>query len=66
MEVAMANRQDSGSSSAHQNQRPPARDEENVRDVSEDVQGRSDEHDDDEFEETEDLEDEEFDDEEDA
>jgi hypothetical protein len=50
----MANRQDSGSSAAHQNQRP--QNEDAMPEMNDDVRGRADEGDD-EFEDTEDLDD---------
>jgi hypothetical protein len=62
----MANRQDSGSSSAHQNQRPTSHSEDAIPEMTEETRDRDrsrgaadEEAGDDEFEETEDLEDEE-------
>ena len=55
----MANRQDSGSNSAHENQRPTSHNEEAVPEMMDDeVRGRADEEDDEEFEDS-DTEDEE-------
>ena len=51
----MANRQDSGSNSAHENQRPTPHNEDALPEMSEDIRGRADEADEDEFEDTEDL-----------
>ena len=52
----MANRQDSGSNSAHQNQRPTSQNEDAVPEMTEDTRGRGIEGDEDEeFEETEDV-----------
>jgi hypothetical protein len=56
----MAKRQDSGSDSAHQNQRPTSDNEDAVPEMPEDTRGRAEGTDDeDEFEETEDLDEEE-------
>ena len=46
----MANRQDSGSNSAHENQRPTSHNEDALPEMTEDVRNRADESDDDEFE----------------
>jgi hypothetical protein len=55
----MANRQDSGSNSAHENQRPTSHNEDAVPEMMDDeVRGRADEEDDEEFEDS-DTEDEE-------
>jgi hypothetical protein len=51
----MAKRQDSGSSSAHQNQRPNAHNEDSIPEMTEDTRNLSEEGEDDEFEDTEDL-----------
>jgi hypothetical protein len=51
----MAKRQDSGSNAAHQNQRPTSHNEDAVPEMTEDVRGRAEESDDDEFEDVEDL-----------
>jgi hypothetical protein len=49
----MANRQDSGSNSAHQNQRPTPHNEDAVPEMIDDeVRGRADEEDEEEFEES--------------
>ena len=50
----MANRQDSGSNSAHENQRPTSHNEDALPEMTEDARNRADESDD-EFEDTEDL-----------
>ena len=55
----MTNRQDSGSNSAHQNERPNAHNEDSIPEMSEDTRNMAEEGDDDEFEDTEDLEEEE-------
>ena len=56
----MANRRDSGSNSAHQNERPSPHNEDSIPEMTEDTRGMSDEsEDEDEFEDTEDLEEEE-------
>ena len=55
----MANRQDSGSNSAHENQRPTSHNEDAVPELDDSMQNRADEESDDEFEDTEDLDDEE-------
>ena len=52
----MANRQDSGSDAAHQNERPTSRNDDALPEMNDDVRGRADEGDD-EFEDTEDLDD---------
>ena len=55
----MANRQDSGSNSAHKNQRPASSNEDALPEMRDDeVRGRADEEDDEEFDE-EDVEDDE-------
>ncbi len=46
----MANRQDSGSNSAHENQRPTSHNEDALPEMTEDARGKADESDDDEFE----------------
>ena len=46
----MANRQDSGSNSAHENQRPTAHNEDALPEMTDDARNRADESDDDEFE----------------
>lgn len=52
----MANRQDSGSNSAHQNQRPNPHNEDSIPEMSEDLRNQADDsEEDDEFEDTEDL-----------
>jgi len=51
----MARRQDSGSNSAHQNQRPTSHNEDAVPEMTEDVSGRATDADEDEFEDTEEL-----------
>ena len=55
----MANRQDSGSSSAHQNRRPNAQNDDSIPEMGDDVRAQADDidEDDDEFEDTDDLED---------
>jgi len=54
----MANRQDSGSNSADQNQRPTSNNEDAVPEMTDETRGRAMEEDDeDEFEDTEDLDD---------
>ena len=50
----MANRQDSGSNSAHENERPTSHNEDALPEMTEDARNRADESDD-EFEDTEDL-----------
>ena len=45
----MANRQDSGSNSAHENQRPTSPNEDAVPEMTEDIRNSADESDDDEF-----------------
>ena len=63
----MANRQDSGSNSAHQNQRPTDHNEDAIPEMTEETagstpdqtRGAADEEEDDEFEDSEDLDDEE-------
>ena len=55
----MANRQDSGSGSAHQNQRPNAHNEDTIPKTTEETRNLADESDEDEFEDAEDLDDEE-------
>jgi hypothetical protein len=69
----MANRQDSGSTSAHQNQRPTDHNEDAIPEMTEETRdntvrdetrGAADEADEDEFEDTEDLDDEDAEDEE--
>ena len=62
----MANRSDSGSNSAHQNQRPTSHNEDAIPEMTEDVRNAADEGDDDEFEDTEDLDENEDDDREDG
>ena len=58
----MAKRQDSGSSSAHQNQRPNPHNEDSIPEMTEDTRNLLDEgEEDDEFEDSEDLEEEEED-----
>ena len=52
----MANRQDSGSDAAHQNQRPTSHNEDAVPEMTDDVRGRADEGND-EFEDADDLDD---------
>ena len=47
----MANRQDSGSNSAQENQRPTSQNEDALPEMTDDVRGKADESDDDEFEE---------------
>ena len=59
----MANRQDSGSGSAHQNERPNAHDEDSIPEMIDDTRNMSDESDDDELDDSEDLDEEEEDDE---
>ena len=59
----MANRQDSGSGSAHQNERPNANDEGSIPEMIDDTRNMSDESDDDELDDSEDLDEEEEDDE---
>ena len=52
----MANRRDSGSSSAHQNERPNPHNEDSIPEMTEDTRGMADESEnEDEFEDTEDL-----------
>ena len=46
----MANRQDSGSNSAQENERPTSNNEDALPEMGEDVRGRADESDDDDFE----------------
>ena len=46
----MANRQDSGSNSAHENQRPTSHNEDALPEMTEDIRSKADESDDDEFE----------------
>ena len=58
----MARRQDSGSNSAQQNQRPTSHNEDAVPEMTEELRGRADEGDEDEFDEVGDDEDEEVDD----
>ena len=53
----MANRQDSGSNSAHENQRPTSHNEDAVPEMTDDARNRADESDDDEFEDSDDSED---------
>lgn len=56
----MANRQDSGSNAAHQNQRPTSHNEDAVPETPDDTRGRAkDADDEEEFEETEELDEEE-------
>ena len=55
----MANRQDSGSNSAHQNERPNANNQDSIPEMTEETQNMSDEDDDDEFDDSEDLDEEE-------
>jgi hypothetical protein len=55
----MANRQDSGSNSAHQNQRPNAHNEDSIPEMSEDTRNMADESEDDDFEDAEELDEEE-------
>ena len=50
----MANRQDSGSNSAHQNQRPTPHNEDAVPDMTEEVRGQTNDESDDEFDDSED------------
>ena len=57
----MANRQDSGSNSAHENQRPSPHNEDAVPELDESMHNRADEDSYDEFEDMEDLDDEEED-----
>ena len=54
----MANRQDSGSNSAHENQRPTPHNEDAVPEMTEDVRSSAADESDDEFEDAEDLDDE--------
>ena len=46
----MANRQDSGSNSAHENQRPTSHNEDALPEMTDDARNRADESEDDEFE----------------
>jgi len=56
----MANRQDSGSNSAHQNQRPTSHNEDAVPEMTDETRGRAEGTDEEEeFEETEDVDEEE-------
>ena len=48
----MANRQDSGSNSAQENERPTSQNDDALPEMNEDARGRADESDDDEFEES--------------
>jgi hypothetical protein len=52
----MARRQDSGSNSAHQNQRPTSHNEDAVPEMTDDTRGRADEGDEEEFEDADDIE----------
>ena len=54
----MANRQDSGSNSAHENQRPTSHNEDALPEMTEDVRNSAADESDDEFEDTEDMDDE--------
>jgi hypothetical protein len=57
----MAKRQDSGSNSAHQNQRPNAHNDDSIPEMTDETRNMSDEGDEDEFEDTDDLDEEEED-----
>ena len=46
----MANRQDSGSNSAHENERPTSHNEDALPEMTDDARNRADESEDDEFE----------------
>lgn len=52
----MAKRQDSGSNAAHENERPTSNNEDAVPEITDDLRGRADEDEADEFEEDEEVE----------